>query len=83
MMDEFDDVVKEEKTPEEEKITEQGDIQIDPDGTEWVVIQVFARVNDGRRIETYSRVLRHSLAHQIFATDIPKLAETLKVKELK
>lgn len=84
MMDEFDDVVKEEGKPEEEeKITEPGDIQIDPNGSEWVVIQVFTRIENGRRVEKYSRVLRYSLAHQILATDIPKFADTLKVKELK
>lgn len=49
---------------------EIGDIETDPDGSEWIVISVVGRGRVGR-------VRRNSLAHQKFAERSPKFAESL------
>jgi hypothetical protein len=50
-----------------------GDIQIDENGTEWVVIAVAGR-------EIVSRVQRNSLAHRVHAEGSPNIAKSLKEK---
>ena len=49
---------------------EAGDIQVDPDGSEWVIIAVYGR-------GLFTRIRRDSLAHQVFAKDIPVFAKSL------
>lgn len=49
---------------------EVGDLQTDPDGTQWVVIAVYGR---GR----VSRVKRNSLAHEIYASRSPTFAGSI------
>jgi hypothetical protein len=48
-----------------------GDVQIDRDKSEWVVI--------GVSHSGVSRVRRHSLAHQTHSTGVPEIAKSLKV----
>lgn len=48
-----------------------GDMQIDPDKSEWIIISVY-----GNRI---SRVRRYSLAHHIHADGDPEIAKSLQV----
>jgi hypothetical protein len=50
-----------------------GDIQIDKDGSEWVVVGVTTR--------SVSRVRRYSLAHHVHAEGSPTIAESLKVED--
>jgi hypothetical protein len=56
-----------------EKKPELGDIQTDPDGSEWVVVGVTTR--------SLSRVRRYSLAHEVHAQGSPRVAESLKRDE--
>ena len=48
-----------------------GDVQIDVDNSEWVVVAVYQK-----RI---SRVRRNSLAHRIHAEGTPEIAKSLQV----
>ena len=50
-----------------------GDIQIDSNGSEWIVVGVATR--------HVSRVRRYSIAHQVHAKDSPVIAESLEVDE--
>ena len=52
------------------KKPEVGDIQTDPDGSEWIVIFIPHR--------NISRVRRYSLAHQIHAQNSEVIAKSLK-----
>jgi hypothetical protein len=54
---------------------EVGDLQVDPDGSEWVVIGIF-HINGQERA---SRVRRNSDAHRVHASvaATPKIAESL------
>lgn len=49
---------------------EAGDIQVDPDGSEWVIIAVYGR-------DLCTRIRRDSLAHHVFAKDLPVFAKSL------
>lgn len=48
-----------------------GDIETDPDGSEWVIIEVFTNRKP-------SRVRKDSLAHRVHAENYFELAKSLK-----
>jgi hypothetical protein len=60
--------------PPPKKKPEIGDIQVDLNGSEWVVV--------GTTTRSVSRVRRYSLAHQVHSEGSPRIAESLVVTDV-